>query len=46
LKKPLPHDESHHGWDWVTIILALVIAIVLAMFTLELWAPHTLQLGR
>ena len=33
-------DSDGFGWDWVTLMVALVIAVILAAVTFELWASH------
>jgi uncharacterized membrane protein len=33
-------DSEGFRWDWVTFTVALVIAVILAVLTFELWAPH------
>ena len=33
-------DSAEPGWDWITFAVALLIAVILAVLTFELWAPH------
>lgn len=32
-----PEESREAGYDWITFIVALVIAVVLAFVTLEVW---------
>jgi hypothetical protein len=39
----LPRDEAEGGdvrWDWVTIVVALLAAVILLVVTFELWVSH------
>jgi hypothetical protein len=38
--KDKDRGSAEPGWDWITFVMALVIAVILAMLTFELWAPH------
>ncbi len=35
-------DANRYGfqWDWVTFVVALLIAIILAVVTFEVWVSH------
>jgi len=32
-----PEESREAGYDWITLVVALVIAVVLAVATLEIW---------
>lgn len=32
-----PEDSRESGYDWITFVIGLVIAVLLAFATLELW---------
>lgn len=33
-------DSAEPGWDWITLVVAVLIAVILAVLTFELWASH------
>jgi hypothetical protein len=33
-------DSAEPAWDWITLAVAFVIAVILAALTMELWLPH------
>lgn len=37
MKRRSPEQSRESGYDWITLIIALLIASVLAVATLELW---------
>lgn len=32
-----PEESREAGYDWITLVLALLIAVILAVATLEVW---------
>ena len=33
-------DPDRFQWDWVTFVVALIIAVILAVVTFEFWVSH------
>lgn len=34
---PPPEDSRESGYDWITLLVALLVAVILAVLTLEMW---------
>lgn len=37
MKRPGPEHSRESGYDWVALIIALVIVALLAVVTMEMW---------
>ena len=37
-RPPPPEDSRESGYDWITLLVALLIAVALAVVTLDIWS--------
>ena len=40
-RMPAEERDNKFQWDWVTLVIILVGAVLLFLLTFELWVPHT-----